>query len=132
MDKKQFIESEGGENMRDITELNQAELGEIVWHFRNGETFLYIARKLRIQLWQVEEYMKEVREKVFVASKITKIILEERGKKIELTVEEAKSLNRNLNVFFAGDEITFIASSDFATFKYGDRMRLCLVKGTWE
>ena len=56
------IRIEGGENMRDISELHQSEIGEIVWQHRSGASNLYIAKRLRVKLWQIENYVNRLRE----------------------------------------------------------------------
>ena len=65
MDVRQMqINAEGGENMRDISELHSSEIGEIVWKYRNGQSPLYIAKRLRVKLWQVDNFIKELRDRL--------------------------------------------------------------------
>ena len=56
------IAVEGGSNMRDIHELHQSEIGEIIWQHKSGATNEYISHRLRVKLWQVENYIKTVKE----------------------------------------------------------------------
>ena len=58
------IRIEGGENMRDISELHQSEVGEIVWQYRSGASKLHIAKRHRRKLWQVENYVNRLRERM--------------------------------------------------------------------
>ncbi len=58
------IRFEGGENMRDISELHQSEIGEIVWQHRSGAHNLYISKRLRVKLWQVENYLNSLSERM--------------------------------------------------------------------
>ncbi len=54
------LETEGGDNMRDIAELHASEIGEIAWQHKSGNTPEYIAKRLRVKLWQVKNYIKQV------------------------------------------------------------------------
>lgn len=56
-------EIEGGDNMRDLSELHAYELGEIVWQHRSGATDIYIAKRLRAKLWQVTNYIRDVKKR---------------------------------------------------------------------
>ena len=53
-------EIEGGENMRDIAELHASELGGIIWQHKSHQSPEHIAKRLRVKLWQVKRYIKEV------------------------------------------------------------------------
>ena len=55
------IQVEGGENMKDISELHPSELGEIIWQHESGLSNKFIAKKLNVKLWQVDNYIKDVK-----------------------------------------------------------------------
>jgi len=56
------IDTEGGPNRRDISELSPCELGEIIWKHKSGYSTESIASSLRAKLWQVSNYIKSVRK----------------------------------------------------------------------
>lgn len=51
---------EGGDNMRDIAECHQSEIGEIIWLHKSGNKSIYIAKKLRVKLFQVNQLIQDV------------------------------------------------------------------------
>lgn|SRR5574343_458785 len=53
---------EGGDNMRDISECHQSEIGEIIWLHKSGNESLYIAKKLRVKLWQVNQLIQDAKK----------------------------------------------------------------------
>ncbi|MFA5715195.1 MAG: hypothetical protein WC998_05620 [Candidatus Paceibacterota bacterium] len=50
---------EGGDNMRDISECHQSEIGEIIWLHKSGNESIYIAKKLRVKLFQVNQLIQD-------------------------------------------------------------------------
>jgi hypothetical protein len=53
-------EVEGGKNMRDMIELSSEEMGEIIWQHKCNQTAEYIATRLKVKLWQLIRYIKDV------------------------------------------------------------------------